>query len=101
MFTVHSNITLMAINKDLGKYDNLKDALRGAEIMSFKRINSHTNIYVYKQGVRIATFKNGSVVDDNICLRTARPCINGAYDGKDGYSIDCCSAYPGNCAYRI
>ena len=36
----------------------------------------------------------------NYCERTGRLCVGGAYDGQDGWSIDCSSNDPANCNYR-
>ena len=34
------------------------------------------------------------------CVRTGRACRGGAYDGGDGWDIDCLSGNPENCPYR-
>jgi len=36
----------------------------------------------------------------NWCLRTGRPCIGGAYDGEDGWGVDCASQ-PSYCPFYI
>lgn len=36
---------------------------------------------------------------DNYCTRTGRSCIDGAYDGGDGWSIDCVAGDPIECEH--
>jgi hypothetical protein len=40
------------------------------------------------------------VIDNNMCTRTGRKCIGGAYDGEDGLGIDCPESSPNHCIYR-
>lgn len=33
------------------------------------------------------------------CSRTGRPCDNGAFDGGDGFGIDCIATIPDDCEF--
>ncbi|MCD6193310.1 MAG: hypothetical protein J7L26_07550 [Candidatus Aminicenantes bacterium] len=35
------------------------------------------------------------------CTRTGRICLGGAYDGGDGWGIDCLGGNPESCPYHI
>lgn len=37
----------------------------------------------------------------NVCMRTFRRCIGGAFDDGDGLGIDCCSDAPDNCPHCV
>ena len=38
--------------------------------------------------------------NNNVCSRTGRLCIDGAFDGGDGYGIDCPTGDPETCGWR-
>lgn len=38
-------------------------------------------------------------MNNNKCPRTGRLCVGGAYDGGDGFDIDCPSASPETCVW--
>ena len=40
-------------------------------------------------------------MEENYCSRTFRACIGGAYDGDDGWGIDCALVDPSHCIYKI
>ena len=38
---------------------------------------------------------------DNTCTRTHRKCVGGAWDGEDGWGIDCPAGDHTRCAYKV